>query len=126
MNINLWKYQHKELTIPYNPQQNGVAKRKNRTIYEAAKAMMHDLDLPTSIWTEAAGTTVYVQNRCPHFILGDKTPKEKFTSVKPNVEHLRISRCPVYIHVPKEKRSKLEPSGKKGIFVGYNETSKAY
>ena len=32
----------------------------------------------------------------------------------------------MYIHVPKEKRSKMEPSGKKGIFVGYSETSKAY
>jgi hypothetical protein len=32
----------------------------------------------------------------------------------------------VYIHVPKEKRTKLEPSGKKGTFLGYNETLKAY
>jgi len=42
------------------------------------------------------------------------------------VGHLRIFECPVYIHVPKDKRSKMEPSEKKGIFVGYNETSKAY
>jgi hypothetical protein len=39
---------------------------------------------------------------------------------------LRIFGSPVYIHVPKEKRTKLEPSGKKSIFVGYSETSKAY
>ena len=26
----------------------------------------------------------------------------------------------------KEKRTKLDPSGKKGIFVGYSESSKAY
>jgi hypothetical protein len=39
---------------------------------------------------------------------------------------LRIFVRPVYIHVLKEKRTKLEPSGKKGTFVGYNETSKAY
>ena len=45
--------------------------------------------------------------------------------MKPAVEHLSIFGCPVYIHVPKEKRSKMEPSGK-GIFVGYSETSKAY
>lgn len=32
----------------------------------------------------------------------------------------------MYIHVPKKKRKKLESSGKKGTFVGYNETSKAY
>jgi hypothetical protein len=31
----------------------------------------------------------------------------------------------VFIHIPKEKRNKLEPSGKKGIFVGYCEVSKA-
>jgi hypothetical protein len=34
--------------------------------------------------------------------------------------------CHVCVHVPKDKRTKLEPSGKKGIFVGYNDTSKAY
>jgi hypothetical protein len=49
-----------------------------------------------------------------------------FTEKKPEVSHLRIFGCPVYIHVPKEKRTKLEPSRKKGIFVGYSETLKAY
>jgi hypothetical protein len=28
--------------------------------------------------------------------------------------------------VPKEKRTKLEPSRRKGMFVGYGESSKAY
>ena len=46
--------------------------------------------------------------------------------MKPDVNHLRIFGCSVYIHVPKEKRSKLEPLGKKETFVGYSETSKAY
>jgi hypothetical protein len=32
----------------------------------------------------------------------------------------------VYVHVPKEKILKLDPSGKKGIFVGYSETLKVY
>jgi hypothetical protein len=40
--------------------------------------------------------------------------------------HLRIFGCPIYIHAPKEKRTKLEPSGRKGMSVGYNKTSKAY
>jgi hypothetical protein len=39
---------------------------------------------------------------------------------------LNIFGCHVYIHIPKDKRKKLEPSGKKGIFVGYSESSKAY
>ena len=63
----------RELTVPYNPQQNGVAERKNRTICEVAKAMLTDLDLPLSLWAEAACVDVYIQNRSPHAILGEKT-----------------------------------------------------
>ena len=32
----------------------------------------------------------------------------------------------MYTNIPKEKRTKLDPSGKKGISVGYSESSKAY
>ena len=32
----------REWTIPYNPQQNGFAERKNHSISEAARAMLHD------------------------------------------------------------------------------------
>ena len=39
--------------------------------------------------------------------------------------HLKIVGCPVYVHIPKEKRTKLDPSRKKGIFVGYCEVSKS-
>lgn len=40
----------RELTVPYNPQRNGVAERKNRSIVETTKAMVHDLDLPMFLW----------------------------------------------------------------------------
>jgi hypothetical protein len=58
--------------------------------------------------------------------LEDKTPGEAFTGVKLEVSHFRIFGCPVYIHVPIEKRTKLEPSYRKGLFVGYSEIEKAY
>ena len=54
------------------------------------------------------------------------TPKEAFSSKNPNVENLRIFGCPIYSHIPKDKRNKLEPSRKKGIFMGYSDSSKAY
>ena len=116
----------RELTIPCNPQQNGVVERKNRTIVEASKAMIQDQSLPMFLSVEASKTVVYVQNKCPHRILKNMILEEAFTGVKPEVGHLRIFGCAVYIHVPKDKRTKFEPSGKKGTFVGYSESSKAY
>ena len=85
----------RELSTPYNPQQNGVAERKNRTIMEAVKAMIHDQDLPMHLWAKVATTAVYVQNRSPHRVLGNKTPEEMFSGEKPEVSHLRTFGCPI-------------------------------
>jgi len=115
----------RETTVAYNPEKNGVSEKKNQTIMEATCAMLHDLGLLKFLWEEDANTIVYVQNRCPHQALDFKIPKEVFTSKKPDVSHFRIFGCPVYFHVPKEKINKLGACGKKGIFLGYSENSKA-
>ena len=52
----------RETTTAYTLEQNGVAERKNRTIVEAARAMLCDQDLPKFLWGEAANTIVYIQN----------------------------------------------------------------
>ena len=69
---------------------------------------------------------MYEQNRSPHKVIGNKTLEEIFSWEKPEVSHLQIFGCPIFIHVPKEKRTKLDASGRKGIFVGYSETLKAF
>ena len=56
----------REFTIPSKPQQNGVAKQKNRTIVSTVKAMIHDQGVLMFLWAEACSTAAYVQNRCPH------------------------------------------------------------
>jgi hypothetical protein len=116
----------RELTTPYNPQKNGVAEINNITIMEAVKTMIHDQYLPMCLWAEAAKTTVYVQNQLSHGALGFKTSEEMFSGKKLELIHLKIFGYPVFVHIPKEKRNKLDPLGKKGICVGYCEVSKAF
>jgi hypothetical protein len=58
--------------------------------------------------------------------VGSMTPKEAFSGKKPEVGHLRIFGCITFSYVPSEKRTKLEPTTERGIFVGYSETSKAF
>ena len=50
----------KELIVPYNPQQNGVAERKNKAIIGAKKVMIHDQDLLMFLWAETCCTIVYI------------------------------------------------------------------
>ena len=80
--------------------------------------MIHDQDIPMHLWVEATTIDVYEKNILSHSALEFKTPEEVYTRKKPEVSHLKIFGCPVYVHIPKEKRTKLDPSGKKGIFVG--------
>ena len=69
---------------------------------------------------------VYLQNKSPHRSLGNLTPEEDFSWNRSQLTHLRIFRRATYSQVPKEKRTKLDPTTEKGIFVRYSETSKAY
>jgi len=54
------------------------------------------------------------------------TLEEKFTHKKLNVSHLRVFGCIAYVHVPDEKRSKLNPKAEKCIFIRYSLEQKGY
>jgi hypothetical protein len=64
-------------------------------------------DFTSTKFTDACNTIVYSQNKIPHKILEDKTSEEAFTGKRPEIGNLRIFGCPVYIHIPVEKRIKL-------------------
>ena len=80
--------------------------------------MIHDQDLPMHLWDEATSIVVYVKNRLSHSSLRFKTPEEMYTRKKLEVIHIKIFGCLEYLHISKEKRTKLDPSGNNGIFGG--------
>jgi hypothetical protein len=57
--------------------------------------------------------TVYVQNKSLHQTLKNITPEEVFTRIKPEIELFRLFGCLVYFHVPKEKKSRIDPLERK-------------
>ncbi|MCO5567662.1 hypothetical protein L7F22_021356 [Adiantum nelumboides] len=116
----------RQLTTPYTPSQNGVVERKNRTIMEMARAMLAHASLPRSYWTEACNTAVYIQNRSPTHALQDMTPFQANYGRKPTVSHFRVFGCSAFVHIPKEKRRKLDFKSRKLLFLGYSAESDAY
>ncbi|KAB2602155.1 hypothetical protein D8674_003160 [Pyrus ussuriensis x Pyrus communis] len=80
----------RQLTMSYTPQQNGVSERKNITVVEMAKTMLHEKGMPYQFWAEAVHTAVYLLNRCPTKALDKKTPFESYSGRKPGIAHLKI------------------------------------
>src|SRR5579862_4818729 len=70
---------------------------------------------------ELAQTVVYLKNRSPTTAV-PTTPYEAWHGVRPDLSHLRIPGSTAYIHIPKEKHTKLDTHSHKGILVGYDET----
>ncbi|GKB60422.1 putative ribonuclease H-like domain-containing protein [Tanacetum coccineum] len=75
----------REYSVARTPQQNRVAKRKNRTLIEAARTMLADSLLPIVFWAKAVNTACYVLNRVlvtkPH----NKTPYELIIGRAPSI-----------------------------------------
>ncbi|KAJ9559214.1 hypothetical protein OSB04_013828 [Centaurea solstitialis] len=116
----------RQLTTAYTPQQNGVAERRNRTVMNMVRSMLAAKKMPRVFWAEAAVWTFYILNRCPTKALMDVTPQEAWCGTKPSVEHFKVWGSIAHVHVPGEKRSKLDDKSVTCILVGLSEESKGY
>ena len=66
------------------------------------------------------GKAVYLMNSCTTSGVHDVTAHEKFYGKKPDLFHIRIFGSIAFVHIPDEKRQKLDPKSKKCILVGYS------
>ncbi|KAL0398210.1 UNVERIFIED_CONTAM: Retrovirus-related Pol polyprotein from transposon RE1 [Sesamum radiatum] len=108
----------RELTTAYTPQQNGVAERKNRTIFNMVRSLLARGRVPKTFWPEAVNWSIHVLNRSPTFSVQDMTPEEAWNGRKPVVNYFKIFGCIAYAHIPDEKRKKLDEKAEKCVFLG--------
>nr|GEX82377.1 ribonuclease H-like domain-containing protein [Tanacetum cinerariifolium] len=116
----------REYNVAKIPQQNGIAKRTNRTLIEAPKTMLAYSLLPITFWAEAVNTACYVQNRVlvtkPH----NKTPYELLLGRTPSIGFMRPFGCLVTILNTLDPLEKSDGKADEGFLVGYSVSSKAY
>src|SRR5271163_673564 len=119
---------HHKTTTAETPEQNGVAERYNRTLFESIQAMMHAAEsIPEPLWAELAATAAYLRNRLPtRANLEMRSPFELWYGQKPSVDHLCIIWSDAYMHISKSKRTKLTQRAKKLKLIGYHDEKKAY
>lgn len=115
----------RQVFAPRTPQQNGIAKKRNRSIVDCARTLMIEKDVAQMYWREAVSTAVYTLNRVQLKKESNKTPYELWYGYTPNVSYFRIfgSRC--YI-LKDDRNDKFDSKGDKEIFLGYSTKRKAY
>jgi hypothetical protein len=82
--------------------------------------------IPLGCWAKTVTIAIYIMNRTPIAVIHGMTIKEKFTNKKLDVSHLKMFGCITYMHVPNEKRSKLDSKVEKCIFIEYSLEQKRY
>ena len=102
----------------YTPQHNGVVERKNRTIAEVPRTMLDEKYMSKSHWAEAVSTAVYLMTDIGWG--AQLTPHEVYFGRKINMTHIRVFGHMAYVHVPKEKRKKLNTKAEKCILIVYS------
>jgi transposase InsO family protein len=79
-----------EFLAAYTSQQNGVAKRKSRTLIEMARTMLDKYKISDLFWAEAVNTACHATNHLYLHKLLKKTPYELLIGNKPNVCYFRV------------------------------------
>ena len=111
---------------PHTPEHNGVAERKHRHVVETGLALLHQASMPTSYWTYAFATAVYLINRLPSPVIGNVSPYLKLFQTPPNYNKLRVFGSLCYPWLRPYTKHKLESRSLPCIFLGYSLTQSAY
>ena len=97
-----------EHLVPYTPQQNGVAKRKNRSLKEMTTYLLQAKNIPPSLWEETVNCDSYIHSIIPHKLVVGATPFEELHGHNPNVSHLRVFGSKAWDRIPIDKRKAFQ------------------
>ena len=88
---------------------------------ERVRAIMHQADLPKSLWAEAILFAVWLKNRTSTKALGNVTPYQRLYGEKPNLANVPEWGQQVWVHNP--SGTKLDARALQARWVGYNADS---
>jgi Integrase core domain len=107
----------------HTPQHNGVAERRNRTLVELARCMLHHAALPDAFWAEVVSYANLISNYSPSKAVTNSTPFELFKGAKPTVKHFRVFGCSAHALTQGTDLGKFKPRTKEMIYLGPSEHS---
>lgn len=110
-----------QYTVPHTPEQNGVAERLNRTLFNMARCFVNDsTHLIKPLWAELMRTACYIKNRIPTSANeGFKSSYEMLFNRPPPINHLRVIGSKCYCNKTGKQIGKLDERATECVLVGY-------
>ncbi|GKE04972.1 retrovirus-related pol polyprotein from transposon TNT 1-94, partial [Tanacetum coccineum] len=115
-----------QTSVARTPQQNGIVKRLNQTLAEAARTMLIFSKAPLFLWAEAINTACYTQNHSLICLRYNKTPYEMIHDKKLDLSFFHVFGSLCYPTNDSEDLGKLNAKADIGIFIGYKPTKKDF
>ena len=101
---------------PHHPELNSVAERINQTLTTIVRCILPEDK--KFLWGEAYSTAGYLYNRRWHSTI-ESTPYQQLYGAKPSISHLGSWFTHALVHIPSDKRGKLDQPVEEGFLVGY-------
>ena len=111
-----------EHPVPHTHTQNGLAESFIKRLQLIARPLLMKTKLPTSVWGHAilhAASLIRIRPTAYHQF----SPLQLVFGQQPNINHLKIFGCAVYVPIAPPQRSKMGPQRRLGIYVGFDSPS---
>ncbi|MBW0511138.1 hypothetical protein O181_050853 [Austropuccinia psidii MF-1] len=118
LEANLWSMGTEWVPVePYRPDFNGEAERVNRKLGDMAQTMLNASNLPSSFWSYAYPCATNIHNRLSNTRTAPMTPMEQLLGIQPDPAQIYPFGARAIVHVPSEKRDKLEERGRECVLL---------
>ena len=88
--------------------------------------MLRESNQPSKFWADAISYASYLANKSPNSALNGTIPFELWTGEQVDLFHLKVFGCKALAHVPRIQRSKMAPTSKPCVMLGYATNQKGY
>ena len=108
--------------VAHTHTQNGLAESLIKSLQLIARPLLMKTKLPTSTWGHAimhAANLVQIQPTTYH----EYSPFQLVLGKPPNISHIRIFGCAIYVLIAPTQRTKMGPQRILGIYVKYDSPS---
>ncbi|KAL6214769.1 hypothetical protein ACLB2K_014201 [Fragaria x ananassa] len=109
------------ITVKDNIQENEVARRMKKTLFERERGMRLHAGLPNTFWKEAVNHACYLANRSSSKVLDFKCAEEVWSGELAGSSNLRMFGSSAYAHISSNEQTKLKPN-----FLGVEKKVKGY